>query len=267
MTDEDYLNVKRDIIKRITPDRVERLPNSGFGAYIDAAEALYLRCLEDKTELEEFGLDWDIVEEIPARVGALRSCQVLWLKAGRDNDEAHNRLNRAFRQAHRLKKDLVCQFRSAYREDKVLSGELKKIFDKRSINKVTNGELGKLVVFGVVNPEPLVKTGFDMSLLDRGSRLTAKIPALLDTAAAKRLKYMEISNLRDQAYTYLKEAMDIVLEFGQTAFRDNEKRLHGYTRKCATRKYSRRSPYREPTPEAAAVAITANERARAAGQK
>jgi hypothetical protein len=89
-------------------------------------------------------------------------------------------------------------------------------------------DLSDLAVHGKNNPGPLAEIKFDMKLLDEAASKSDELASLLATARGEKATDSEIKVARDQAYTYLKEAVDEVREFGQHVFWRDPTRLTGY---------------------------------------
>ncbi|MFZ5602145.1 MAG: hypothetical protein ACOY7J_06805, partial [Pseudomonadota bacterium] len=66
------------------------------------------------------------------------------------------------------------------------------------------------------------------ALLDQAAALADQLTTLLASAAGERKEGNSARQLRDQAYTHLKAAVDEVRDFGQYVFWDNAIRRDGY---------------------------------------
>jgi hypothetical protein len=146
--------------------------------------------------------------------------------------------------AYDLRDDLLQCFRYAFRKD---DGLLRKIarFPEGKAHTNMIQELTDLAVIGEDNPLLLKKINFDMTLLDRADKTSKRMRRLLAKANCEREKENDGKNIRDRAYTYLKEAVDAIYECGQFAFRKDEERRRGYR---SNYMYKRRKRYEGKAP-------------------
>ena len=81
---------------------------------------------------------------------------------------------------------------------------------------------------------------FDMSLLDKAAQTSKDMSALLAETVDYRNTIKDGKKIRDQAYTYLKEAVDKICRCGQFVFRHDEERFRGYRSAHLRDKYLKR---------------------------
>ena len=89
-------------------------------------------------------------------------------------------------------------------------------------------DLNDLSVLGKANPDLLTEVNFDLTLLDTAADLSDRMGDLLGATNGERKKDSEAMIIRDQAYTYLKQAVDEIRECGKFVFWRNPDRLKGY---------------------------------------
>jgi hypothetical protein len=89
-------------------------------------------------------------------------------------------------------------------------------------------DLINFIALGKNYPEELTEIDFDMSLLAQASQLAEEASKLLARATIES-DTSTVKKIRDQAFTFLKMAVDEVCDFGQFVFWDNEIRRKGYT--------------------------------------
>jgi hypothetical protein len=107
-------------------------------------------------------------------------------------------------------------------------------------------DLNDLSLLGKDNTRLLEAINFDLSLLDKAAQTSREMAVLLDEMDRNKERYehSEAKKIRDQAYTYLKEAVDETLETGKYVFRQDKKRLRAYAseyRRQIKRKQKRKS--------------------------
>ena len=90
-------------------------------------------------------------------------------------------------------------------------------------------DLNDIAVLGKENIEPLQNINFDVALLDEAATTADTLSDLLAQATTDREENNIARVIRDQAFTYLKQAMDEVRNCGQYVFWRNEERLKGYS--------------------------------------
>lgn len=242
---QDY-ETKLAEITAVADDHVKIPGSIPVDAYIQEAENLYIWCQEDQAQLTAKGLDWNLVEDIAARSGALGRAQALWNREWNTLKESEKLWKEKAPIAYKLRDDLIKDFRFAYRNDEDLTGKVRDIAEGRSHADMIQ-DLNDLVALGEKHPEPLAAINFDMTLLDQADQLADEMAALYAAAISERAALSEAKNIRDKAYTYLKEVVDEVYDFGQYVFRDNEERLKGYRSNYLRRLRSKRKSGSEPT--------------------
>jgi hypothetical protein len=78
------------------------------------------------------------------------------------------------------------------------------------------------------NPEPLEAINFEMGLLDEAASKSDELGALLGVAHGEEATDKEAKIMRDKAYTFLKQAVDEIRDYGQFVFWRDESRSVGY---------------------------------------
>lgn len=223
---EDY-ETKLAEITAIADDQIKTPSNIPVDVYAQEADNLYKWCQRDQAALTANGLSWDIVTDLLVRSGALREAESEWNLERYNRQEAIKLWAEQSPLAYRFRDKLLHDFRYAYRDDK-------KLVDK--VNEIAVGEshadmiqdLNDLSLLGKRNPDPLVAINFDMSRLDQAATMSDEMSSLYSDSTTGRFEYNESKKIRDQAYTYLKEAVDQVYACGQYVFWQNEDRLARY---------------------------------------
>ena len=89
-------------------------------------------------------------------------------------------------------------------------------------------DLNDLATLGRDHPDGLAAIQFDMTMLDEAAQMADEMENLLGLATTERGETGEAIDLRNRAFTHLKEAVDEIRTYGQFVFRDDDKRLAGY---------------------------------------
>ncbi len=238
---EDY-NEKLTAIQAIPDDEI-RTPNIPVDVFLQEAENLNHWCQEDKTELKVKALDWDLVEDLQVRCGALREAQSRWITTRFSHDEAEKLWGERSTLAYDLRDNLLHTFRFAYRKRPDVLGRVQEIARGNGHADMIQ-DLNDLSVLGKDHREELEAIKFDMAVLDEAADMADELADLLGAATSERADSSEAKKIRDQAYTYLKDGVDEVREFGQYIFWRDDARFRGY-RSEYFRKHNLKNRYQD----------------------
>ncbi len=222
---EEYL-AKLEIINAIPGDQVE-VPAMPVDAYVQEAEVLTYWCGKDRTKLETIGLNWELVDDIPARAGALRAADVIWQNERFDSDAVIRLWNEQSPGLFDFRDELLRNFRFAFRDRPDLLRKVASITDGNS-NADMIHDLSALGHLGKQNIDLLTAIAFDTTQLDLAEQKADEAASLLAASTGERAETSEAKDIRDRAYTLLKQAVDEIFSFGRFAFFGKERRLKGY---------------------------------------
>ncbi len=222
------------------PDEDIKSPFMPMDVYLQEAENTYQWCQADKDKLVAAGLDWTLVEDLPARAGATRQAESLWFTDRFKREEAERLWKEKSPAAYDLRDQLLHDFHFAYRKLPELTSRVSKIAEGNSHADMIQ-DLNDLAELGKANTEPLTKISFDLTLLDKAAATSDEMAELLSLAATNRADNNEARVTRDKAYTYLKQAMDEIRECGQYVFWRDEQRYKGYISQYVKRHNKNRS--------------------------
>lgn len=229
------------------PEEELKSPAMPVEVFTKEAEYLYKWCQEDKEELTGVGLDWDIVTDIPVRVGALREADSRWYQRRFGQNESAKAWQQASENGYDFRDTLLHEFRFAYRKDPALLSKVSGIADGNGHADMVQ-DLNDLAVLGKIHLEPLTAIHFDPAELDRAAHLSDVLGDMLATTEVDRENGNRALIIRDQAYTHLKRAVDEVRESGQHVFWRNEKRVKGYTSQYSRKAYNKWKNSKSPEP-------------------
>lgn len=216
---------KLEIIRTISGNRLCAPHHIPVEAFIQEANDLYHWSQTDKEALIGGGLNWELVKDLPSRIETLVEAQARWVSAKKTGGDAQAAFAEQVSQANRLRDRLRRDFRHAFDERPALLAKLKhKSRDHAGLIQ----DLNDLSVLGRDNPEILEAIQFDTALLDQAARTAKELAALLARVTAEGKADKEAKIIRDQAYTYLKEAVDVIRRCGQYVFRLDKRRFQGY---------------------------------------
>lgn len=202
-------------------------PNMPIDVSVQEAENLYHWCKDDQQALTGVGLNWNFVTGLPVRSGACREAQSLWIKERNTRQQAEQDWKEQAPAAFDLRDQLIHTFRFAFRKFEGLLARVDEIA-LGDTNSDMVQDLNDLSVLGKANPDLLTEVNFDLTLLDTAADLADRMGDLLGATNGERKKDSEAMIIRDQAYTYLKQAVDEIRECGKFVFWRNPDRLKGY---------------------------------------
>ncbi len=202
-------------------------PNLPIDVFVQESENLYHWCLDDEQALTGAGLDWELVTSLPARSGACREAQSLWIKERNTNQEAERLWKVEAPAAFDMRNQLVHTFRFAFRKDDGLLARVEEIAQGDTNSDMVQ-DLNDLAVLGKANTNLLTKVNFDLTLLDTAADLSDRMGDLLGATNGERKEVSEAMQIRDKAFTYLKLAVDEIRECGKFVFWRNPDRMKGY---------------------------------------
>ena len=188
------------------------------------AEGLCRWAEQDKERLENAGLAPGKLESLQAAAGALRYANGEWIskKAGKtlwqqESPEAYDvrgKIIQALLYACSDKPDVVAKVHDA----------------TKGLNRVKLvQQLQNLNPIGKDHKEELEAIGFDMSLLDRASELSARMADILGEMKTGSSEEKHARKILLQAYTLCRNLMSDVRKCGKYLFPRNHERYAGYT--------------------------------------
>ncbi|MCP5104721.1 MAG: hypothetical protein GY950_15155 [bacterium] len=243
---EDY-DLKLETIKAIEDNQIKIPHHIPVDVYIQEAKNLYQWARADLEALTAAGLSPELVEDLPIRLGALSKAEALWYVRHTSGSEAAHQWAAQLPPAVDLRKQLLHDFRFAFRKHPDLSAALGGIGKGRSFAALIQ-DLSDLGVIGESNRELLAVIAFDMSLIDRAAQVADEMSRLLAQRTTDRLRYNEAKKIRDQAYTHLKGAVDDIREYGRFVFRRDKERLSGYRSHYMREKKKKKAANPKPNP-------------------
>lgn len=221
----DYQDLLPEI-QAIEPQEV-LTPNVPVKVFVQEAEDLWHWCIDDQEALTRAGLNWEFVTSLPTRAGACREAQSLWTKERKLIQQAEQDWKNEAPIAFELRNSLLHNFRFAFRKNAELMASLDEIAQGDS-NADMVQDLNDLSVLGKANPDLLTAINFDLTQLDTAATTSDRMGDLLGATNGERKENSPTMDIRDRAFTYLKEAVDEIRDHGKFVFFRNPARLKGY---------------------------------------
>lgn len=223
---KEFYDLRKSEIEAI-PDEETIEPNIPVAIALQEAEDTIEWCKEDEEELIKANLNWDLVEDLPTRVGACRYAQSLWQKEYKTREEAQKEWAELAPNAYRLRNDLVHHLLFGYRNISDLLSKVRAIAEGSGHADMIQ-DLSDLSVLGKANPAPLTAISLDLTLLDQAAIVSANMAVLLAQSNGEYHSDNKFKKTRDKAYTYVKQVVDEIRRCGQYVFWQNPDREKGY---------------------------------------
>ncbi len=225
MSTSDY-QAKLPLILAVAGDAI-RKPNMPVKVFLQEAENLFHWAQQDKAALEKARLDWSLVMELPALIGAAREAESFWTQERHAREDAIRLWGEESPKAYALRDALLRAMRYAYRRDDALL---------RRVSEITAGsghvdmiqDLNDLATLGRAYSAPLLAIDLDLAQLEQAAEMSNRMAELLAQVNGERASDNATRVIRDQAYTLLKQAVDEIRACGQYVFWDNAARRTGY---------------------------------------
>lgn len=214
------------VIKAIPENEVVE-PNMPVETAAQEAENTHDWSLFDKAALIAGGLDWTYVESLPDRAAALRKSETNWFTERFAKGEAALKWEQESPAAYKLRDTLVHAMLFAYRKNPEVLARVQEIADGTGHADMIQ-DLSDLSGIARKNPDQLKAVkNFDFKNVDKAEQFSSDMARML--AGAKATTGITAAKIiRDQAFTYLKEAVDEVRATGQFVFWHKKDRLPGY---------------------------------------
>lgn len=210
-------------------------PTMPIENFIQEAENLYSWCQNDKDEFSTIGITEEFIEELIPRAGALRQAESNWSNKRFTKKDAQRIWIAESQDAYELRAQLLHHFHFAYRQIPDLANRVSEISDGNSHADMIQ-DLSDLAVLGTQHSEHLTSINVDLDLLNQASETADRLSEVWATANAEDTSN-GTNEIRNRAYTYLKEVVDEIRTAGQYLFWRDKERLEGYS--SAYRKKSR----------------------------
>ena len=204
------------------------IPNIPIDVFVQEAENLYHWCPDDEDALIRVGLDWNLVTTLPIRAGACREAQSIWIKERNIRQDAEQAWKDEAPAAFDLRDQLIHDFRFAFRKSDGLLSRVEEIAQGDSNSDMVQ-DLNDLAILGNAHTDLLGLINFDLVKLETAAEVSDRMGDLLGATNGERKEVSEAMQIRDKAYTYLKQAVDEIRECGKFAFWRTPERLKGYT--------------------------------------
>ncbi len=226
MSNTEHYQAELPAIQAIPVASLKR-PVMPVRQYVYEAECLYQWSQVDRPLLAKAGLDLALLDAIPQRAGALSEIESYWGVERFAHEDARRAWEEQSPAAYELRDRLLRDMRFAFRRDDALLARVAAIADGNGHVDMLQ-DLNDLAVLGRSQLPALAVIGLDAAVLEQAATLADDLTTLLAQVAGERREGSTTLQLRDQAYTHLKAAVDEVRDHGQYVFWNNPARRDGY---------------------------------------
>lgn len=227
MKNQECLNRKRALLSAIPDDRLKH-PHVPLERFHQEAEYLIKWCAADRIALVAAGLDWNLVQDVPVRIGASRQARRDWMETIFLSRADASDWEEILPIASDFRERLIHGFLYAYRNCPVFLSQVKQIATGDEESDMVN-DFEYLTTMARENPAPLHEVNFNFTLVDDAEFLLMKIAEIRNRAALETAPSVQAQRrMRSAAYTHLKEGVDTIRACGQYVFSRNAERLRGY---------------------------------------
>ncbi|WP_461631381.1 hypothetical protein [Labilibaculum euxinus] len=196
---------------------------------IGEAGILHQNAIEDKAELLAKGVSEDSINELPLRAKFLQERQSIWTAVYQSALTSNKEWEAKINEASQLHRELKFDFKFAYRNHPDILKKLQNILRGRGHMNLIQ-DMSDYYAFAKQYPEPLAAILFDTTKIDRSKQLSHELHELMNRVnGVKNSKKRPEKQLRDRAYTYLKQLVDEIRAYGKYAFWDDKEKQKRYS--------------------------------------
>jgi hypothetical protein len=233
----DYYSSKLAVITSIPDKDISKPVNIPVHIYAQEAELLKCWCHADKEKLIAGGLDWSLVEDLPARIDTLREAQSIW-SASTDDINLKKKWREITTEARELRQLLLHHMRFIFRKNPAALAGIRKFSEGNSHIAIIQA-LYDIAIFGEDRIELLEAARFDITLLRRAADLSGEMASLYAVVTNTRRTPDKKLKIRNQAYTHLAEAVEEIRFHAKHIFWKNPAKLECYRSEYTRRKNRR----------------------------
>ena len=223
---DDYMLFLPEIIA-VKPEEIKK-PNIPFDTFLQESENLFQWCNDDREALSKSSLDISLIDKLPILSGAGREAQARWIKEVKTKKDAEKSWQVEYPLALKLKSELIHDFRFAFRKTPELLSKIDTIEKGNSLADLVQ-DLNDLSVLGIANFELVSKIDRTRESLENTAILADQLAEILATVNSEKEINTGFLEIRNKAYTLLKNTVDEIRECGRYVFWHNPERLKGYS--------------------------------------
>lgn len=217
-------------------------------AFIAEAYTLYEACRIDREELCSVGLDWNIAEDLPHRVLACLAAYGRWRASQTVITPLEQEYRQRLQQAWEMLKEIqeAVLYASRVRGNK-LPARMKP-YTQRPEDKILIQALSIWTEYADSVKADLASIRFDMRSIESAGRIVKELGAVTAKFLVEA-PYADVELLKDQAFTWLYNAVDAIRAAGKHVFRNRPEKRKAYEseyRRLHRNTRSKRQPKNDP---------------------
>ena len=217
-----------ELVLEISTDQIIS-PTIPVDITIGEAGQLHKYAIEDKEQLLAKGLSKDAIQELIPRAKFLQDKQSTWTAVYQSALTSTQQWEDKIDEGRLLQRELKYDFQFAYRNDSDILKKLSNIVDGRS-NVDMIQDLSDYSAFAKQYPEPLKAILFDATKTERAKQISLDLLDLMNQVdGMKNSKNRPEKIMRDRAYTYLKQLVDEIRDYGKYIFWNDEEKQKRYS--------------------------------------
>jgi hypothetical protein len=213
-------------------------PSMPVGVFGQEAFCIYRFAQDDRETLESVGLDWRIVEELPARIDLLRQAEAQWWHARYSEHPVKRKYRDIKQEADDVRDELIRDLKFALHDDTSYEMLIKNIEQADSSSDYYQ-DMNDLVHLARKHTDALAEIGSDISRIERLHELCKRLRKMnMEYINADFDIASHLTN-RNKAYTFLLAALGELRRCADHALWNTPQRRKGYSSEYF-RKSSRR---------------------------
>ncbi|MDQ2179169.1 hypothetical protein [Marinifilum sp. D714] len=222
-------NIQKDLLDKIEsiPDKQIITPTIPIAIYLQESENLAAWAMDDLDQLSKVGINITHIEDLKERIEACRLLQTEWMNIKSCTSDAKIKWQKDSEAGYALHKEILHDFNFAFRNDKNLTGIVKRIKLSHGYASLVQN-LATFAQIGENNKELLEQIHFNFNKLEQALHLSETLFYVRNGYRSSKDKKHKQKVLRDKSYTYLKLLLDEIRLSGKYVFSNNKERLQGY---------------------------------------
>jgi hypothetical protein len=203
-------------------------PRIPIASLVQSANDLHFCCRQDRTILENYGLDWSMVEQLPEKLSACAKAEAAWYIYKNYYKSDTLALKEEYRKGRKLRTDLAAELRNAFK----IAGHTRKLpgFKKKWTRADIVQDLYDLA-FAAKENDAIIKQKYIWELVTNAEQTARKLSKMTAQHTISRPTNSDELRKRNQIAHELSILILKIREIGRTAFKDDPERLQCYCNK------------------------------------
>jgi hypothetical protein len=203
-------------------------PQIPIASLVQDANDLHYCCRADRTILENAGLDWSMVEQLPEKLSACAKAEAVWYIYKKNNKSDTFSLKEEYRKGRKLRTDLAAELRKAFKiadDTRRLPG-FKNNWTRADIVQ----DLYDLAFIAKKN-DAIIKQKYIWELVTTAEQTAKKLSEMTAQHTINRPTNSDQLQKRNEIAHELSSIISKIREIGRIAFKDDPKRIQCYYKK------------------------------------